>query len=257
MRDTARLGYAQARAQARFGARPTDSFWRELEAGRALPHLVEIVRASPLATAVESLPAGVDPHALEAQLRRRWVSVVEETASWYPARVRPSFEWLGWLPWLASLTWLAQGMPSVAWMAQDARIAELAGTEPIERASRLLDGPLAPFRPAFEADPQSSVARAWHAHWKRSWPALGTDSRPGLDRLDAALSRITPGEDADPRPGFDALTDAVETVATRLFRRHAGTPVAGLALLVLLRLDHMRLRAALATARLFGEARAA
>jgi hypothetical protein len=44
---------------------------------------------------------------------------------------------------------------------------------------------------------------------------------------------------------------------TRVFRRTAGTPVAGLALLTLLLLDHLRLRAALAVARSFGQAVAA
>ena len=257
MRSNARLGYAQARVQARFGARPADSFWRELEAGRTLPHLVELVRGSPLATAVESLPAAVDPHALEAQLRRRWVGVVDEISSWYPERVRPAFEWLAWLPWLAGLTWLAQGRPPVAWMRRDTLLGELAGMEAAERAPQLSEGPLEPFQPAFEAEPEAGVAHAWHAHWRQTWQALGADSRPGLDLLDAALATITRGADTDPRPEFDVLMDAVDASATRLFRRYAGTPVAGLAMLVLLRLDHMRLRAALASARLFGEARAA
>ena len=51
--------------------------------------------------------------------------------------------------------------------------------------------------------------------------------------------------------------EVTEAIVRRLFRRHAGTPVAGLCLLVLLWLDHLRLRAALAVARSFGMARAA
>ena len=48
-----------------------------------------------------------------------------------------------------------------------------------------------------------------------------------------------------------------EATAKRVFRRFAGTPVAGLSLLVLLALDHARLRAALVGACWFGMSRTA
>jgi len=88
MRDAARIAYAQARAQARFGDRPEESLWRELEAGRDLQHLIEMVRGSLWRGAVESLPASVEPHQLESRLRAHWEAVCAEVARWYPAAGR-------------------------------------------------------------------------------------------------------------------------------------------------------------------------
>ena len=106
MRDSSQVAYAQARIQARFGDRPTDTFWRELEAGRDLPHLIEVARASSVGDAVQSLAPSLSAHALEARLRGRWRGMCTELAHWYPPTWQPAMRWLGWLPWIPPLAWL-------------------------------------------------------------------------------------------------------------------------------------------------------
>jgi hypothetical protein len=252
MHEASRIGYAQARIQARFGGRPRETLWRELEAGRDLPHLLEILRAGGLRDAAESLAASMDGHVLESRLRGRWARACREVAGWYPEAWRTAIECLAWLPWLAPLGWLARRPDAAAWMQDDPLLGKLAAAEPAGRPDLLGAGPFAPFEPAWRAG--GNLADAWHSHWRGSWPITDARARRGLERLDATLAAFLPGPSGQP---FDELVAASEIAVTRVFRRHAGTPVAGLALLCLLALDRLRLRAALAVARSFGPARAA
>jgi hypothetical protein len=255
MRDSSQIAYAQARVQARFSNRPTEVFWRELEAGRELLHLIEFVRPSALGAAVGSVSTTVDGHAIEARLRDHWSAACAEVAAWYPPAWRPAMRWLAWLPWIAGLEWLARDQPAPGWM-QDATLFDgLAPESPEARAERLLDGPLAALAGAFGSG--LNLAVAWHAQWRDQWPPANPRLLRGLDQLDATLGDFLPGSaELDAAP-FDAAVDMAEATTKRVFRRFAGTPVAGLSLLVLLALDHARLRAALVGACWFGLARAA
>jgi len=255
MRDSSQIAYAQARVQARFSNRPTETFWRELEAGRELLHLIEFVRPSALGAVVGSVSATVDGHAIEARLRDHWSAACAEVASWYPPSWRPAMRWLAWLPWIAGLEWLARDRPAPGWMQDAAPLDELADESAEARAGRLLDEPLAALAGAFGTG--RGLAGAWHAQWREQWPSGNRRLLRGLDQLDAALGYFLPGSgDPDAAP-FDAVVDMAEATARRVFRRFAGTPVAGLSLLVLLALDHARLRAALVGACWFGMSRTA
>lgn len=249
MRDSARIAYAQARAQARFGGRPGEGLWRELEAGRDLPHLIELLRGSVLHRAVESLPAAIEPHALESRLRAHWSAVCGEVARWYPETWRPAMEWLATLPWVAPLAWSEHRPEASEWAGEDPLLGNTAAAAAL---SALADGPLHPLSEA--ARDGRGLAEAWHDHWRATWPPADTRQGPALDRLSKAVGGFLPGgPDTEP---FDPLVERTEAAVTRVFRRQAGTAVAGLALLVLLCLDHLRLRAALAVACSFGPARA-
>jgi len=253
MHDAARIGYAQARVQARLGDRPSEPFWRELEAGREFPHLLDWVRSSALAEAVSALGGDVGVHALELRLRRQWTETCEEVASWYPASSRESMRWLQWLPLLPALAWLAQDEPPPPWMTEDPVLGPIAAAaDAEERHARLGESELAPLVPVFAAS--GDPAAAWHQHWRDCWP--DADSR-ALGRLDQSIASLLPGTGSGSGPAFDALVDAAATDTLRLFRRHVCSPIAGICLLVLLWLDHLRLRAALVTARLFGAVEAA
>lgn len=255
MRDSSQIAYAQARVQARFSNRPTEAFWRELEAGRELLHLIEFVRPSALGAAAGSVSAAVDGHAIEARLRDHWSAACAEVAAWYPPAWRPAMRWLAWLPWIAGLESLARDRPAPDWMQDAALFDELAGESIDARADRLLDGPLAALAGAFGSG--LNLAVAWHAQWRDQWPPANPRLLRGLDQLDATLGYFLPGSaELDAAP-FDAAVDMAEATTKRVFRRFAGTPVAGLSLLVLLALDHARLRAALVGACWFGLARAA
>ena len=255
MRDSSQVAYAQARVQARFGGRPAEAFWRELEAGRDLPHLIETARASSVGAAVEALAPSLTGHALEARLRGRWRSVCTELAHWYPHGWQPAMLWLAWLPWLPPLAWLQRTGTALPWLADDPQLGELAAAEAETRIQLLARGPLAPLADAWREE--RDLTEAWRLHWRATWPAVAARERRGLERLDAVLAGFLPGSASPSGPPFHALVDAAQPAVTRVFRRTAGTPVAGLALLTLLLLDHLRLRAALAVARSFGQAVAA
>lgn len=252
MHEAARIGYAQARVQARLGARPSEPFWRELEAGRGFGHLIDWVRTSALAGTVADVPVDLDAHALEARLRRHWSATCEEVANWYPPSSQPALRWLAWLPWLPALGWLSQGRPAPAWMQEDPVLGPIAAAEPPERTARLEEAGLAPLAHSFEA--AGDLAMAWHRHWRRTWPPRQARALAGLDRTVATLH---PGAEAGRGPAFDALVGGADAAALRLFRRQVCTPAAGLCLLVLLWIDQLRLRAALSAARLFGAGEAA
>jgi len=247
MRDSARIAYAQARAQARFGGRPDDALWRELEAGRGLPHLIEVLRGSPLRAAVESLPAAIEPHALESRLRAHWSAACAEVARWYPDAWQPSLHWLATLPWVAPLAWARHHPGEAVRTDEDPGLARSAAAAAL---AALADGPLHPLDVAMRAG--EPAGRAWHAHWRGTWPSADPGQHRALEKLSGALGAFLPGS-ADTE-AFDALVERTERAVTRVFRRHAGTAIAGVALLVLLALDHLRLRAALAVARSFGPA---
>lgn len=250
MRDSARIAYAQARAQARFGGRPDEALWRELEAGRDLPHLVELLRGSTFRSAVETLPPTIDPHALESRLRAHWSAACGEVARWYPEDWRPALDWLATLPWAAPLSWSEHRPEEEGWSGEDPLLGNTAAAAAL---SALSDGPLRPLAAAVRG--KRSIADAWHAHWRGTWPSTDRREVLGLEKLAAAIAGFLPGGiDTEP---FDALVERTEVAAIRVFRRLAGTAVAGLALLVLLCLDHLRLRAALAVARSFGPPRPA
>jgi hypothetical protein len=255
MRDSSQIAYAQARVQARFSNRPTEAFWRELEAGRELLHLIELVRPSALGTAVGSVSATVDGHAIETRLRDHWYAACAEVATWYPPAWRPAMRWLAWLPWIASLEWLAHDRPAPGWMQDAALLDKLAGESTEALANRLLDGQRAALAGAFSAG--QNLAVAWHAQWRDQWPCGNPRLLRGQDQLDAALGYFLPGSAEPDAAPFDAAVDMAEATARRVFRRFAGTPVAGLSLLVLLALDHARLRAALVSACWFGLSRTA
>lgn len=249
MRDASRIAYAQARVQARFSLRPREAFWRELEAGRDLPHLIEFIRGSGLRDTSAVAGAVLDAHAMEARLRNRWLASCEEVANWYPTPWRPAMCWLGWLPWIAPLGWLAHKGEAASWMDDDAVLREFALAAAEEPQTSLPGGTLGPLAAAWSAD--GDLAAAWHAHWRDTWPDMGPATRRGLGRLAVTVESLLPGGTG---LRLDPLVDAIEGTTRRLFRRHAGTPVAGLALIVLSALDYLRLRAALAVARSFGQA---
>lgn len=255
MHDTSRLGYAQARIQARHAARPGAAFWRQLESGQDYEHVLETLRTSVIANAVSGLSAASDVHEIEARLRHHWASECATVAGWYPPPWRPAFEWLACFAWLPALAWLQHGRPPLAWMHADARLAPIASTSGEERIAALADGPFAPFAAAWPAG--ESLTVAWEAHWRSLWRPLEARHAAGLESLARINRRLWPAFEAGPGPAADALFESCATAATRLFRRHGSTAVAGLAFLTLGWLETARLVAALAVPRLFGVARAA
>lgn len=248
MRDAAHLAYAQARVQARHGRGPDAAFWRSVDATRDFEHVIELVRASPYRAAALSLSARTGVHELERQLREEWCRACEEVARWYPPGWRPAFLWMRWLAWLPALTWLAAGKAPLPWMQDDPRLVPLVGER--GAAAAIADTVFAPLATGFE--PSGSVRTAWRHHWRALWQPLPPRHARGLERLDAVFAfRLLPPRDRPPAD-FETVIEDTGAAVERLFRRHAGTPVAGLAWLALGALDRLHLRAALSAASVLG-----
>jgi hypothetical protein len=253
VRDSARLAYAQARIQGRHGRKPDAGFWRGVDATRDFEHVIDLIRGSAYRAAALSLSAQTGIHELEQRLRREWAGACAEAAGWYPSAWQPAFLWMRWLPWLPALAWLAAGKPPHPWMHDDPLLAPLLGED--GAAAALARTELAPLAAGFEAG--GSVRTAWRQHWRSLWRPLPPRHARGLERLDRAfaLRLLPPG--GRPAADFETVLEETGAAVERLFRRHAGTPVAGLAWLALGALDRLHLRAALSAANVLGGRQAA
>ena len=82
MSGRADWSYAQARLQARHGARLDEGDWRVLEAARSLDHYLDRSRATSLHRFADRLNAQMSSHAIERTLRAEWRRYVAEVAAW-------------------------------------------------------------------------------------------------------------------------------------------------------------------------------
>jgi hypothetical protein len=89
---SAAMEYAQARIQARHGARPSGAAWSALHAAVAMPALLEAARATPLKPWTAGLES-VSPRELDRILRERLRAHIDEVARWMPAAWRPAVLW--------------------------------------------------------------------------------------------------------------------------------------------------------------------
>lgn len=201
------IAYAQARMQARHGARPDARAWAALHAAITLASLLERARAGPL----DSWTAGLDPAGapqdIERVLRDRLRGRIEELARWMPSSWQPA------VSWTRSLIDLPARQQALRETGDEERAAVLRGE--------------------------------WLAEWRRLWPDCGAEERDAIEELvhavEAHLQRFARAS-PDDAPGLRlALRARVET----LFRRHALGPAAAFDHLLLLALECERLRAEL------------
>ena len=221
------MEYAQARMQARHGARPDEALWQRLGGQASLDGYLAAARATPLAGWLAGIGDRADCHDIELALRQRWREAVVELARWMPREWQPAVRCCAALVDLPALSWLAAGGQPQRWMEKDpALVAALAGRPDVGRTG-----------PAARA--------AWLADWQRCWPAGAGDEGEALARLAAAVEAHL---DAFPQLPVAAAAEARRALArdaARRFRRLALRPVAAFAWLLLLALDLERLRAEL------------
>jgi hypothetical protein len=247
MIDTDAIEYAQARLQARFGARPGAEVWRRIEAIRELPALFEAARA----TAFRPLVAGLVPdqpvHELEAGLRAHWREVAREVTGWLPGAWQRAAQWFAVIPDLPVIEHLLRGGAAQDWMRGDAVFGALADADPRARRRVIAESALGALDVDFAADPEpTALAEAWIAALRERLPETAGDEALPLRALGRVLSEhrralvsAHPGEAIGLR----------QTLAGRLegiFRRAALTPVAGFCYLALAALDFLRLRGEIA-----------
>jgi hypothetical protein len=87
------LEYAQARIQARHGARPAEGAWAPLHAAVTLASLLEAARAGALKPWVAGLDAAAGAPPLEHRLREALRAHIEEVATWMPSAWQPALRW--------------------------------------------------------------------------------------------------------------------------------------------------------------------
>lgn len=248
------FAFAQARLQARYGARPTTTDWSQVEASGDLAALLQVIRGTALGRWTARLGERPGVHAIEMRLREEWQRDVAEVAGWQPAPWRPAIEWLRWIPYLPSLQKLARGGHAPAWMRDDPVLGSIVARERPERRTALRSSPVAPLAAAFR--PDGDVTRAWADHWRTLWPGIATDHAP-LEALLGASTRHA--KRVAQLPQDAGSRDATAAFGRRLqlhFRRHALSAAAAVAYLALLGLDFSRLRGLLAVRALRAEAAA-
>lgn len=210
------MDYAQARMQARYGARPDEAQWQRLGGQPTLDDYLAAARATPLACWLAGIGAQADSHRIELALRQHWREAVAELAGWLPGEWRAAVLWCAGAIDLPALAWLAAGEPPLAWMDRD---------------------------PALTSRPFPGGQQDLLAGWHQYWPAVSDDDGAALRRLAASVeAHLERFRQLPPAAAWDARR-ALASEAARHFRRAAGTPAAAFAWLLLQALDLERLRA--------------
>lgn len=246
-----RHALAQARLQARHGARPTDPDWAALAATRDLEAALRLLADWPSAGWTRRLGRRPSPGEVERRARQAWLEEVDEVARWLPAPHRPLVVWLGWLPWLPALEKLARGGRAPDWARDDPVLGPVIASDVPSREAALRRTGLAPLAAGF--GPGTGPADVWLEHWRASWPAqravrgpleaVCRDLRLAADRL----ASMPPGA------GSDAVARALGRRLVLAFRRNPLSPAGVVAWLALRGLAWRRLRGALVSRALAGE----
>lgn len=230
--SAARQGYAQARVQARFATRAAPHDFSVIDASRSVAHLHEALRHGPFAPFVANAGVAPDADAFEAGLRWTWRAACAEVARWHAPAWTPAFVVFRAHADLASLALLRANTSIPAWLRNDNFLGPIAHSEADARLALLQERYGREIARAFAAN--EPLAAVWKAAWRRSWPGPALSVARQLDKV-AALHADNSVTDASQLSSNTARLE-------RLFRRTAGTPVAGFAHLGLVALTLQRIR---------------
>lgn len=248
------FAYAQARLQARHGARPTPATWRRLEGIRDLAHLLQVAQRSELRPWVLQLTAHTPPHDLERELRKQLRRHILEVADWHPQTWRPAFHWTARLIDLPALQHLLSGQPVWPWLEADPAIRPFALASREGRLeARLQASDCAPL--LTDRQQGKPLLETWLGHWRELWPAMPSGHRQMLEALVRLLrGHLTALADTTAeQQSSEPARAAMEEYLSLRFRRHIQQPVTGFLHLSLVALDLERLRGLLLTRKLFPE----
>ncbi|MBI3045756.1 MAG: hypothetical protein HYY78_23350 [Betaproteobacteria bacterium] len=241
------IEYAQARMQARFGARPGAALWREFDSVRDLGAYLDSVQGTPLRAWVTGIDAAGDLHQIESRLRERFRSHIQEVARWMPEPWGPAVRRVARLLDLPARAHLLSGRGLFSWMTREpglrALVADAGEGRPALATRTAADSREG--RGAGRVPDPARVRAAWLAEWERCWPVRDGESRRAMTTIVTVLSRhIERFRLAGARDGW-RLRAQLEQDLRALFRKFALQPEACFAYLGLIALDLERLRAQL------------
>ena len=235
------FAFAQARLQARLGARPSAADWQRIRGSRDLAALLQAAGVSPLFASAHGLTAQSNVHEAERALRGHWMDGVEEIAAWQPPDWIGAIRWLRWLPYLPSLDKLARGGRPPDWMRTDVVLGAIVAVDPRLRGAALRRTELAPLAGSFGTP--GNIGGAWLAHWQSLWPS--GDAAAVLGRLAHEIATQCRELAAGPAAvTSDSIFTRIDRRLLRVFRRNPLSPVTSVAYLGLAALDLARLRGA-------------
>jgi hypothetical protein len=246
MQESARFRYAQARLQARHGARADDHTWRRVQGSGDLAGYLQTASQTALHAWTAGLHSGSSSHDIELRLRQQYRGYVREVAGWLPARWSGVVDAVALLPDLPALQHLIDGHSAPAWMREDPGLRPYTGEHRAGRSAALEQTDTAWLVAARQ--PGGSLPDTWYTHWRTLWPGA-----PRLTAGLAHLGRLLLGEIRDPHPADDLerRRERLSLALSAAFRRYAFQPAAACAHLGMIALDLQRLRADLADRALF------
>lgn len=241
--------YVQARMQARYSWRPSETVWTQLDAAHGFQAYLAGARMTVLEPWVENLSAGSDVHDVEHSIRGTLYTNVHTVARWVPGPWTATVIWLQWLAYLPALHYLLEGGPLLAWMREGHRLRPFLEDSPEARKEALVAAGGAPLVAAWES--RRGLLAGWLDGWRASWPRDCSEHLAALQALaDLMVAHVRHFSAVSP----DTAWSGRHSLSRRLelaFRRHALAPAAVFAYLALLALDLERLRGGLVKRALF------
>ncbi len=250
MNQVASFAYAQARLQARHGARPNAATWRRLEGVGDLLHFLQSARTTGLRPWVLHFSARTDIHAMELSLRQQFRHYIADVASWQPVAWRKPILWVQRLLDLPGLQHLLMGERAPGWIRDDPVLKPFATDNLRARVEALQDSDFAPLVQTWQAG--LPLLGGWRQRWRALWPQISSTAAAPMERLEAHLQSHLRNlrQDGSAERSQRACEHLAEKLAYE-FRRHTHQPAAALMHLALVALDLERLRAALVRRSLF------
>jgi hypothetical protein len=246
------LAYAQARLQARHGARAPEAVWQPLEATTEFRPFLEQARATALRAWVTNVSPISPPHEVERLLRVELARRTDEVAGWLPKEHRAAIAWTRHLIDLPALHHLLKGGAALPWMLEDEHLKPIAAADPAARATVLTHGDFAPL-----ARGTGDLTARWLTEWQRRLPTLARPAQRGLARLLATVrahgGAFAPRPAHEPLPARSAweLRRQLERRVVQHFRTGFLAPAAVFAYLLLQALEFERVRGELVSRGLF------
>ena len=250
MNHAAQFGYAQARLQARHGARADEQLWRHLASIGDFTSYLQAARRSTLRPWVLGIQVNESSHSIELHLRQQFRGYVDEVAEWLPVRWGDSVRWVKRLPDLPALQHLMNGESAPAWMLEDPGLRVFASETIALRLEAMRNSDVKPLLSAWQRG--NALPDAWLEQWQGLWPTQAANDA-GMTRLAHMMRRQLQIVRSAPTVPTDHQRSHIEHRLALAFRRYSLTPAAACAHLGLIALDLEKLRGELAYRRLFTE----